>query len=133
MNRLDIHERMPEAMVTYLSNYGWHFSKKMCDWAISRMRDRKGQRFDPISREKIDTWLKQYNLEIKNDLGYDAVFVANMAKSDFWGGAIGSEQQLATFIRDYLDDPDGYEGVAFSRFYADCIASGVPIVWEDRM
>ena len=34
---------------------------------------------------------------------------------------------------DEMDDPDGYEGMAFSRFLADCNAKGVPIVWEDMI
>lgn len=24
-------------MANYLSLYGWHFSKKMCEWAVSKM------------------------------------------------------------------------------------------------
>lgn len=28
MSRMDVYERLPEGMKEYLSNYGWHFSKK---------------------------------------------------------------------------------------------------------
>ena len=31
--RLDTYDKMPLAMKNYLSLYGWHFSKKMCEWA----------------------------------------------------------------------------------------------------
>lgn len=35
--------------------------------------------------------------------------------------------------KDYLGDPDGYEGVAFTRFYADCIGKGALIPWDDML
>ena len=37
------------------------------------------------------------------------------------------------FVKDYIDDPDGYEGLPFTRFYADCIGSGTPIMWSDML
>ena len=39
MARFDMYEKKPAGMDNYLSNYGWHFSKKMCEWAISMMKD----------------------------------------------------------------------------------------------
>ena len=44
MDRLDYYDILPEGMDAYLSNYGWHFSKKMCEWAVSNMRDRNDKR-----------------------------------------------------------------------------------------
>ena len=35
--RLDMYDDFPSGMKAYLSAYGWHFSKAMCDWAISMM------------------------------------------------------------------------------------------------
>ena len=32
-----------------------------------------------------------------------------------------SEEKLAYFIKDYIDDGDAYDGMPFTRFYADCI------------
>ena len=56
-----------------------------------------------------------------------------MAKSDFYKSAITDEMHLALFIKDYMDDEDGYEGLPFTRFFADCIGKGCPILWEDMM
>lgn len=56
-----------------------------------------------------------------------------MAKSDFFESSIISEQYLLQFVKDYLDDIDGYDGKALTRFYADCIGSGTPIMWEDMI
>lgn len=64
---------------------------------------------------------------------YDVMYVYHMAKSDFFESSIISEQYLLQFVKDYLDDIDGYDGKALTRFYADCIGSGTPIMWEDMI
>lgn len=133
MNRLDSHSKFPSGQEEYLSNYGWHFSKKACEEAVSKMRGKDGKKIEPYSKEKVDALLKQNNIELKNDAAYDSVYVCNMAIADYWGSLITTTQQLAIFIRDYIDDPDGYEGKAFTRYCADCIGSGYPIIWEDIM
>ena len=33
--RLDMYDEFPSGMKAYLSQYGWHFSKAMCDFAVS--------------------------------------------------------------------------------------------------
>ena len=78
----------------------------------------------PYTKESLDTMLKSNNITIENDVGYDSVYVLNMAKSDFHGSSLPDEAHLIRFVKDYLDDPDGYEGVAMTRFYADCIGKG---------
>lgn len=133
MERLDIYEELPRGMRDYLSSWGWHFSPKMCEFAISKMRDRTGKKIEPYSKEKVDSMLKQYGIELKKDKGYDCVYVCNMAVSDYFGSSIPNQQQLALFIRDYIDDLDGYDGLPFTRYYADTIGSGTPIVWEEMM
>lgn len=35
---LDIYDERPREMKAYLSNLGWHFNKKMCDFAVSLMK-----------------------------------------------------------------------------------------------
>ena len=39
-DRLDIRDKMPSGMEEYLAQNGWHFNKKLCDWAVSKMRKR---------------------------------------------------------------------------------------------
>ena len=73
------------------------------------------------------------NLKLEKNKGYDDVYVANMCKFDFLRSSIDNEMKLAQFIKDYIDDADAYEGMPFTRFYADCIGSGTPIIWEDML
>lgn len=89
---------------------------------------RKKEYITPYTKESVMDLLKANGVKLENDFGYDAVYVANMAKADYYGSSISDDAHLAKFIKDYLDDPDGYEGIAFTRFYADCIGSGTPIM-----
>lgn len=131
-NSLDIYDKRPEAMVNYLSYYGWHFNKKMCEFAINKMK-KDGKKLSSIQKDKVEELLKTYNIELDNNILYDAIYVANMAKADFYGSSIIDERYLATFIKDYLDDEDGYDGIAFSRFYIDTVKKGIPIDWESML
>lgn len=79
------------------------------------------------NKESLDNLLKSNSIVIENNIGYDAVYVANMAKADFHGSSIIDELHLGKYIKDYLDDVDGYDGIAMTRFYADCIGKGEPI------
>ena len=135
--RLDAREVFPSGMEEYLSQYGWHFSKKMCEWAVSRMYKRNSlDKKIPIqswNKDSVDKLLNKYGVTIENKIGYDYVLAANMCIADYYGSSIIDEQHVALFIQDYVDDPDGYEELPFTRFYADCIGSGVPINWEDML
>lgn len=131
--RLDARERMPEDIEAYLHKNGWSFSKKMCDFAVARMKDREGKSIEPLTRDQVDKLMNAHGIELKRDNGYDSVYVANMARADYWGSSIVSEQQLVRFIKDYIDDPDGYPGIPFTRYFADLIGSGTNVPWEDLL
>lgn len=135
--RLDARDKFPSGMEEYLSHYGWHFSKSMCDWACSKMykTDVAGRRtyITPWTKDEVDNLLKKYNIILHNKIGYDYVFVANMCKADYMGSSITDEQHVALFIKDYVDDKDGYQELPFTRFYADCVGSGNPIDWGDML
>lgn len=132
--RLDYRETFPSGMEQYLSYYGWHFSKKMCDWAVSRMYktvNGKKEYITPITVEQLDTMLNNAGIALKDLKGYDYLYIANMCKADFYGSSIITEQMLAKYVKDIIEDDDSYEGMVFTRFYADCIGSGTPIPWQE--
>ena len=134
--RLDIRDKMPSGMEDYLSQNGWHFNKRLCTWAVSNMWrkvDGKKEYTKMIPKENIEQLFKANNINIENNIGYDIVFVYHMAKTDFFGSSLLDEKSLLKYVKDYLDDPDGYNGLPMTRFYADCIGSGTPIMWEDMI
>lgn len=131
--RLDTYDTMPSGMKEYLSYYGWHFNKKLSDFAASKMKRQGGIKIAPYTKEQLEALMKAHNIEVKQAKGYDCVFVANMAKADYLGSSITDEIHLLKFVKDYIDDPDGYEGLPMTRFFADVIGSGNVIDWEDML
>lgn len=136
--RLDTYDDFPSGMKEYLQKYGWHFSKKMFEWSVSGMRKKnvstgKDEPVECWDKEKVDEFLKKNGIQMKNDTAYDAAYVCNMARADYFKSSIADEIHLAMFVRDYIDDSDGYDGLPFTRFVADCIGSGKPVMWEDMI
>lgn len=129
MRSLDDYDDRPREMTNYLQYNGWHFNKKMCEFAIKNMY-KKGKKLEILTKEQIDQLLTKYNIVINNNQLWDYVYVANMGKADFLGSSLTNELQLATFIKDYIDDEDAYDGMPFSRFYIDTVKKGIPIDWE---
>lgn len=123
-------------MDEYIRMYGWHFSKKMCEWASSRMyriADGKRDYINPYIVEKLERLLSNWLVVIDRSYIYDALYVANMCVADFYGSSVPDDQHLARYVSDVMNDPDSYDGMVFTRFYADCIGSGVQIPWEDMI
>lgn len=130
----DIYEDKPRAMRVYLSNYGWHFSPAMEEWAVKMMRDKEGKPIKPYTRETLEAAFKAAGVELKTQHLYDALYVANMCKADFLGSSIADEAHLVRYVADYIGDPDGYDGMPFVRFYADtCMKEDCTIYWEDML
>lgn len=130
MDRLDYFDIKPAGMEAYLRNYGYHFSKKMYEWAVSMMKDRNKQPVKTMEQDEFKTLLANNGINVEFQ-GYDGPYVYAMAKADFFGSSLPNEMSVLKFVSDYLGDPDGYESVAFNRFYADTIAKGIAIIWED--
>ena len=128
-NSLNIYDDRPSSMKRYLKYYGQHFNKKLCQFAVSKMNHGK----TPIPKEKVDEKLKAYNIELDNNELYDYVYVYNMGNNDFMGSSIIDEKHLALYVKDVIDDEDGYDGIVFNRWYADMVIQGIPIEWEDML
>ena len=133
--RTGSYDEIPEGMKIYINNYGCHFNKKLCDEAVSRMEHRTSngriEKIVPYTKQDVDNLMATYRVEIKRNKLYDAVYVANMCKADYAGDSVPTEEHVAKYIKNTLDDPDGIEGLTFNRWIADMKWIGVPIPWED--
>lgn len=127
---LDMYDMRPDGMTNYLRYNGWHFSKKMCEWAVRQMR-KGGERIEYMDKDKVDELLSSHEVKLEYAIGYDHVYVANMIKSDYWKSSITEDAQMAKMIKDMVDDEDQKDGFIFNRFYADCCHNGMPIPWDD--
>jgi hypothetical protein len=115
--RLDIYDERPISMKRYLKYYGEHFNKKLCDFAVSKMNHGK----QPVLKEKVDEILTKHGIKLDNNELYDYVYVYNMGNNDFMGSSIVDEKHLALYVKDVIDDKDGYDGIVFNRWYADTV------------
>lgn len=133
---LDIYDDMPEDMKKYLTNYGWHFNKKACNFAVSLMKKynkvvKKEEKINAYTKEDVDRLLELYHVELENNILYDYVFVANMCKADYLGSSVPNEEYLTRYIKDTIDDVDASNETTFRRWVATMVGNGNPIDWED--
>lgn len=127
--RLDFYDDRPSSMKRYLKYYGEHFNKKLCNFAVSKMNHGKA----PISKDKVDDSLAKLGINLEHNQLYDYVFVYNMGNNDFLGSSIVDEKHLALYVKDVIDDEDGYNGIVFNRWYADMVFQGIPIDWDEML
>lgn len=135
---LDNYDVLPKDMINYLRHYGRHFNKRLLDFAVGMMVKRisstgEVEKLKPVDKSIIDSKLKQYSITINNNTLYDYVYVANMCKADFLGSSIPDEEHLCKYIKDVIDDEDGYDGIVFNRWYADMCRKGIPVDWYDML
>lgn len=136
MNRepLDIYDELPEDMKLYLKYNGRHFNKRLVEFAISKMVKKENgivSRIQPIHKDELLTAFKQYGIEVECEDVYDMIYVANMCKADFLGSSIVDDEHLCRYVKDVVDDIDGYEGLVFNRWYADACRKGINIDWYE--
>lgn len=113
----------------YYRLYGPHFTKALCEYASSLMETENGP-IKSFTKEEIEEKLKQNGITLKYNKLYDAVFVANMCRADFLGKSIPDDDyHLCMYIKDVIDDPDGYDGQPFTRWLADIKATNTTVDW----
>ena len=126
---LNLYDDRPTDMKRYLKYFGQHFNKRLCQFAVSKMKHGK----TPITKEQVDEVLKKHGIILKNNELYDYVYVYNMGNNDFMGSSIADEKHLAMYVKDVIDDEDGYDGIVFNRWYADTVIQGIPIEWNEML
>ncbi len=115
----------------YQRLFGPHFTKELCDFAVSLMSDDKGP-ITPITKQQLDEKLKGQNIKLEYDKLYDAVYVANMCKADYFGDAVpANDYNLCMYVKKTIDDPDGYDGQPFNRWLSDITGMHIPIDWSE--
>ena len=116
----------------YYSLYGPHFTKSLCDYAVNMMENESGK-ITPFTKQEIEQMLKNTNIKLEYNKLCDYIYVANMCKADFFGRSVPDEQHLCLYIKDVIDDIDGYDGLVFNRWYADMCRTGIAIDWENML
>ena len=133
---LDLYDEIPEEMRRYLKQYGWHFNRKACEFAVNLMRKKntttgKLDRVEIMTKEQVDALLAKYNVNLENNVDYDYIYVANMAKADVYKSSIPDEQHLAMYIKDIVDDVDAGDGEIMREWDAKMTSRGIAVEWDD--
>lgn len=114
----------PKEFINYLRYYGPHFNKKLCQFACKYLSKCN------YTKERLDTLLKQHNIELKNAKMHDYVYLANWCESTLCGSSISDEKHFVLFLKDIFDKE---EHLIFNRWYADMSRLGIPIDWEEML
>lgn len=127
----------PRAMARYLFNNGWHFTKRMCEYAVSLMRKKNAvngqmEAVQMMTKEQVDDLLKRHNVKLQNDVGHDAVYVANYGKHTLVK-SVADEQHLAMYVKERIDDMNAADGTIMREWYARLIAAGMLVDWLEFM
>ena len=124
----------PKGFKKYIKYNCPHFNENLLNFATSKMykkKDDKLIKIEPYTIEDVEKILKNNNVKLEDeDILYDHVYVANMAKADFNGESISDEKHLALYIKNVIDDVDGYDGKVFTHWYVDMCKKGIPINWN---
>ena len=103
---------IPQEMRAYLRNYGYSFSKRACEYAVSQMKRKnnatgKMEKIEPYSKEKAEELLSKNGITLDNNVGYNFVYVMNMVFADRWKSSVEDELHLCKAVKDEIDDVDG--------------------------
>lgn len=122
-------------MEAYTKKHGRHFNQRLCNYATSLMRKKdattsKERQIIPFSQAEVDELLERHGVELNDKEVLDYVYVANMAKADYWKSSIEDERHLALFIKDTIEDFDAVDGCVFLRWAASaCKKHDIP--WDE--
>lgn len=124
-------------MEAYIKEHGRHFNQRLCNYATSLMRKKdsstgKERQIIPFSQTEVDDLLERQGVELSVKHGLDYVYVANMAKADYWKSSIEDERHLALFIKDTVEDYDATDGCVFLRWVASTEKEH-EIPWDELM
>lgn len=117
-------------------NHG-NFSKKLAEWAISKMKvkDTATGTLKPLKPHDLSEMkeiLKANKITLPENLIYSAFYLYNMTFADY-SKTITTDEQRATFIEETLLDPDCKPEAVLECFVAKMSVMNVTIFWENYL
>lgn len=110
------------------------FSKKLAEWAISKMevKDSATKEVKKLKSRTLDdvkSVLKENHIEMPDEFIYTAWYLFNMALADY-SESIVDDKHRAIFVEETICDPDGMPENVLSCFEAKMCNAEIPIHWE---
>lgn len=126
-----------ESEAAYQDMYHGLFSRKLAEWAISRMetKDTATKQTRPLSKRSLDDVqevLRTNKVELPDEFVYTSWYLFNMCVADY-PKTCKTDEQRAAFVEETLCDPDGIPENVLDCFVAKMCNAGIPIFWERYM
>ena len=126
---------MSEGRAMYEDENHGMFSKRLAEWAISKMKmeDVPTGMLKKITPRKLDDVkevLEANKIELPYEFIYTAWYLFNMAVADY-PKTCKTDEQRALFVEETLCDPDGQPENVLDCFVAKMCNAGMPIYWEE--
>lgn len=131
---LDLYDMRPQSQIAYLSNFGWHFTEKLCRFAVSCMYYKEGDKekeVEYIPKEKVEELLTKHGIKLQKKINHDFVYLYHMYCSDLKGKAPVDEKMILFIAKAIFEDDDAADGFILRRWYATMVGNGEPIYWSD--
>ena len=113
--------------------YQGQFSRKLAEWAISKMQAKRGNgEIANIKMIPVDTVidaLKNAGVHVSEECTYTAWYLWHMAIADY-PRTLDSDNRRSWFVDETLNDPDGKASNVLACFRAKMDNGGVAILWE---
>lgn len=97
-----------------------HFCEASCRRAIEQM-----DCHEPWSCEEVMKLLSDNNVYVSERRKWDAVYLANKAKSDFLGSSLADAKAVAMWVKDVLYDEDANESDVYCGWVDKMIRHGI--------
>lgn len=112
----------------------WHglFSKKLAEFAISRMRGKNGDRIEKKPLEKVLEILKKNGVELPEKYKYTAWYVYHKTLADNQH-SLADDEHRAYYVYETLCDPDGCDADVLDGFVSKMCNAREPIYWEEMV
>lgn len=126
-----------ESRAIYEDNYHGLFSKRLAEWAISKMQVEDPatgvmKPLKPHTVEEMKDVMKANKVELPEEFIYTAWYLYNMTFADY-PKTLTTDVQRATYVEETMLDPDGMPENVLDCFVAKMCNAGKPIYWEDLM
>lgn len=132
------YELTPPAMKAYLRNYGFNFSKKACEYAVSLMKKRdpvnqaKQTPITPVAKEDMEECFKKNGITLDGGVTYNHVYLFNMALADYQK-SLPDDRAKCLFVKEASEDVDSNPDNIFRKWLISMDGNGIPIYWEDLL
>lgn len=124
---------MPEGLRAYMDAYQGQFSRKLAEWAISKMQTKRSNgemtnvKIMPV--DAVMDALRSAGVHVSEECVYTAWYLWHMAIADY-PRTCDEDNRRSWFVDETLNDPDGKPSNVLACFRAKMDNAGCAIMWE---